>query len=103
MIRRPPSSTLFPYTPLFRSNVRFARHADLSRLSGGQAGPQYLLNFYKVNIFLSRNYYQGKTFANFYQNYLCNFLGLYMLCLRFIMSSKDFFVLVQLELDFVRF
>src|SRR2546422_4316430 len=22
MIRRPPSSTLFPYTPLFRSNVR---------------------------------------------------------------------------------
>src|SRR5690349_22127753 len=29
MIRRPPRSTLFPYTTLFRSNVRIERHGDL--------------------------------------------------------------------------
>src|SRR2546429_9934458 len=27
MIRRPPRSTLFPYTTLFRSNEKFIRHA----------------------------------------------------------------------------
>src|SRR2546430_17208360 len=29
MIRRPPRSTLFPYTTLFRSLLRFARAGDL--------------------------------------------------------------------------
>src|SRR2546429_780522 len=29
MIRRPPRSTLFPYTPLFRSPQRFRRRPDL--------------------------------------------------------------------------
>src|SRR2546422_1221008 len=29
MIRRPPRSTLFPYTPLFRSRPHFHRRADL--------------------------------------------------------------------------
>src|SRR2546430_8466608 len=28
MIRRPPRSTLFPYTTLFRSQVRLQHHAD---------------------------------------------------------------------------
>src|ERR1041385_2803423 len=32
MIRRPPRSTLFPYTTLFRSNSRAVRLADGSRL-----------------------------------------------------------------------
>src|SRR2546426_7739877 len=31
MIRRPPRSTLFPYTPLFRSAVRAGRVPDRSR------------------------------------------------------------------------
>src|SRR5436309_8340946 len=30
MIRRPPRSTLFPYTTLFRSSVRYSRGACLS-------------------------------------------------------------------------
>src|SRR2546430_10012473 len=34
MIRRPPRSTLFPYTTLFRSRGRFAT-GDLGRLEGG--------------------------------------------------------------------
>src|SRR5687768_17949175 len=41
MIRRPPRSTLFPYTTLFRSsgaNARSSRGADASRGSPGDAG-----------------------------------------------------------------
>src|SRR2546430_6517136 len=38
MIRRPPRSTLFPYTTLFRSRVhRFRRHGV--RLGGATGGP----------------------------------------------------------------
>src|ERR1019366_6682097 len=29
MIRRPPRSTLFPYTTLFRSTIQLGRHADI--------------------------------------------------------------------------
>src|SRR5689334_23615943 len=36
MIRRPPSSTLFPYTTLFRSNARGARVAHRYRQDGAQ-------------------------------------------------------------------
>src|SRR2546422_10306681 len=35
MIRRPPRSTLFPYTTLFRSRERFVRHVE--RLEAGPA------------------------------------------------------------------
>src|SRR2546426_1746610 len=38
MIRRPPRSTLFPYTTLFRSNLRFA--ARLWNLPGRVAAPR---------------------------------------------------------------
>src|SRR2546430_8338331 len=45
MIRRPPRSTLFPYTTLFRSEVIFAevgdahwRHADFVLIRGGDSG-----------------------------------------------------------------
>src|SRR3712207_6864769 len=34
MIRRPPRSTLFPYTPLFRSLVRFGSTATPVRIAG---------------------------------------------------------------------
>src|SRR3989454_5423336 len=34
MIRRPPRSTLFPYTTLFRSHVRRAWYRDRHRLRG---------------------------------------------------------------------
>src|SRR5205809_5258875 len=46
MIRRPPRSTLFPYTTLFRSDARLARegraadrHGALAAEAGGRAGP----------------------------------------------------------------
>src|SRR2546430_10322823 len=39
MIRRPPRSTLFPYTTLFRSVGRVADHLDGDRL-GGVAGQE---------------------------------------------------------------
>src|SRR2546427_6964831 len=45
MIRRPPRSTLFPYTTLFRSASRGARprsadrSAEPARLQGGRAAP----------------------------------------------------------------
>src|SRR3712207_6907649 len=35
MIRRPPRSTLFPYTTLFRSLGARDRHAEAARLEGG--------------------------------------------------------------------
>src|SRR4051794_41309873 len=40
MIRRPPRSTLFPYTTLFRSTARESHHAvaDGQRLDGGVEG-----------------------------------------------------------------
>src|SRR2546421_8038119 len=37
MIRRPPRSTLFPYTTLFRSRARPARRHGLARRNGGAA------------------------------------------------------------------
>src|SRR5256885_12255699 len=37
MIRRPPRSTLFPYTTLFRSETEVVRHV-LAGLRAGQAG-----------------------------------------------------------------
>src|SRR3712207_6888587 len=40
MIRRPPRSTLFPYTTLFRSGLdRPERHAPIRRKGGGSGGP----------------------------------------------------------------
>src|SRR5689334_23688542 len=38
MIRRPPRSTLFPYTTLFRSRVRRAHHPPADRARGPVAG-----------------------------------------------------------------
>src|SRR5256885_12216958 len=38
MIRRPPRSTLFPYTTLFRSPRRYDRHADAGHI-GDDARP----------------------------------------------------------------
>src|SRR2546429_9941563 len=35
MIRRPPRSTLFPYTTLFRSHLRIARNLNQLELVGG--------------------------------------------------------------------
>src|SRR5688572_31186026 len=43
MIRRPPRSTLFPYTTLFRSAGRHVRHADDDaerRAAGVLSGPE---------------------------------------------------------------
>src|SRR5947209_15036597 len=36
MIRRPPRSTLFPYTTLFRSKHLYRRFHDVAELSGAQ-------------------------------------------------------------------
>src|SRR3989475_12232737 len=38
MIRRPPRSTLFPYTTLFRSRIRLARQSDLVGKSLAESG-----------------------------------------------------------------
>src|SRR5947208_12554584 len=48
MIRRPPSSTLFPYTTLFRSRLeRFKREAQeyVEDLAGGDGPAQLRLDF----------------------------------------------------------
>src|SRR2546427_7385047 len=42
MIRRPPRSTLFPYTTLFRSPRRHGRHWHAARLFGGELRLEYL-------------------------------------------------------------
>src|SRR6202171_6585305 len=39
MIRRPPRSTLFPYTPLFRSSIPIRRQSVADRSSGPYASP----------------------------------------------------------------
>src|SRR6266498_4649102 len=39
MIRRPPRSTLFPYTTLFRSDLRHAHHRPCSEIIG-RRGPE---------------------------------------------------------------
>src|SRR3712207_7303453 len=39
MIRRPPRSTLFPYTTLFRSGDVATEDADTEEAGGGQTGP----------------------------------------------------------------
>src|SRR3954467_6739395 len=39
MIRRPPRSTLFPYTTLFRSELRQVQHARLGNGIGGRRRP----------------------------------------------------------------
>src|SRR5256886_10461468 len=41
MIRRPPRSTLFPYTTLFRSNL--TGYADYPRLVGETGGKDFIL------------------------------------------------------------
>src|SRR5258708_20603866 len=38
MIRRPPRSTLFPYTTLFRSKWRYGTHGPASRKRGREVG-----------------------------------------------------------------
>src|SRR2546430_10093283 len=40
MIRRPPRSTLFPYTTLFRSHTRLRRQQDLHVVAGTLRGPR---------------------------------------------------------------
>src|SRR5256885_11042561 len=41
MIRRPPRSTLFPYTTLFRSTIGSGRLAQLMRSGVAAGGPNY--------------------------------------------------------------
>src|SRR3712207_7249442 len=43
MIRRPPRSTLFPYTTLFRSNVALAISADEEYVEVAREGRRYVL------------------------------------------------------------
>src|SRR2546430_10270797 len=61
MIRRPPRSTLFPYTTLFRSWMADVKTTDYSRDRGlGHASVTY-----KVNDWLSVT---GRTGRDWYQN-----------------------------------
>src|SRR3712207_8291935 len=47
MIRRPPRSTLFPYTTLFRSRVHGPKEASGVRGEGAEAGQQVFLGLVK--------------------------------------------------------
>src|SRR5574344_1105449 len=49
MIRRPPRSTLFPYTTLFRSNPERLYHADGSLGEGGQLMKKLFKKMFKEN------------------------------------------------------
>src|SRR2546430_9738981 len=40
MIRRPPRSTLFPYTTLFRSHPQLARNGGQDQLAGSKQAPR---------------------------------------------------------------
>src|SRR5256885_10594324 len=57
MIRRPPRSTLFPYTTLFRSVVVKLKHPNVARVYAmGEVAGEY---------FLAMEYVQGKTVSRF--------------------------------------
>src|SRR5256885_10988612 len=49
MIRRPPRSTLFPYTTLFRSTIRGVRR-DRRRRGHGLAGPRAALRSVQLHL-----------------------------------------------------
>src|ERR1017187_5219822 len=69
MIRRPPRSTLFPYTTLFRSGVRLRKwrrprhptHSQRTRMSGapGSSGLSVDRAFFERNIYLVGERGQG--------------------------------------------
>src|SRR5256885_11167037 len=44
MIRRPPRSTLFPYTTLFRSDVAATLKAAVDKINGLTVAPEFLLH-----------------------------------------------------------
>src|SRR2546422_11551497 len=50
MIRRPPRSTLFPYTTLFRSDVLADRHGETSR---GEATVSFARRIQEIEPFLA--------------------------------------------------
>src|SRR3712207_7599689 len=50
MIRRPPRSTLFPYTTLFRSGLRVSRLLGTSLVSGDAATEKVVINSCRVSI-----------------------------------------------------
>src|SRR2546429_5619782 len=56
MIRRPPRSTLFPYTTLFRSNIIGSREGSRNRrrLKANQTGKKFRVGI-KSNISTNRN------------------------------------------------
>src|SRR2546422_8192008 len=54
MIRRPPRSTLFPYTTLFRSDARYSRRGRLCSRAGAVLSDRAQLQFFRlVSIALS--------------------------------------------------
>src|SRR5256885_16112488 len=65
MIRRPPRSTLFPYTTLFRSGGRLVRGGELCRQSrqqrpgdgGGRGGGRFLEQLWGRGAPRARNYF----------------------------------------------
>src|SRR5258708_21308770 len=61
MIRRPPRSTLFPYTTLFRSaNVTArARLTGVINLGGGT--PKTFVQQTEVSSFILKNHHQGRS------------------------------------------
>src|SRR2546429_8835466 len=59
MIRRPPRSTLFPYTTLFRSLIEFRKHPFLRErlvLKGGTAVSLFFLELPRLSVDIDLNY-----------------------------------------------
>src|SRR2546430_10712672 len=57
MIRRPPRSTLFPYTTLFRSTAQVTR-SETDSLFGGSGRPSYLVHLDRKSTRLNSSHSQ---------------------------------------------
>src|SRR3712207_9377158 len=57
MIRRPPRSTLFPYTTLFRSHARLERYPIRNAFAGEYAAPVFIDN--DVNVMALGEHWGG--------------------------------------------
>src|SRR5437016_6595158 len=68
MIRRPPRSTLFPYTTLFRSLGQGAGKETSGGLHGFTGGIRWLLRFLRRQILNGKRYHHHRQHRRHYSN-----------------------------------